>query len=71
MDTLKPTHYTDSYARLLPEGMRITAPQLFHLPFADYPKPLRYLLCLKDWIINPFHIQAKRSLKECCIGLYG
>ncbi|WP_307759574.1 DUF2867 domain-containing protein [uncultured Mediterranea sp.] len=50
--------YTDTYATTVRNARRMTAPDLFHLMFVRYPKPVQYLLRLRDWLVKPFGLQA-------------
>lgn len=50
--------YTDTYATIVRNARRMTAPDLFHLMFVRYPKPVQYLLRLRDWLVKPFGLQA-------------
>lgn len=52
------TDYTDTYKTSVRNGRRMTAPDLFHLMFVYYPKPVQYLLRLRDLLVKPFGLQA-------------
>lgn len=50
--------YTDTYTTTVRNARRMTAPDLFRLMFVRYPKPVQYLLRLRDWLVKPFGLQA-------------
>lgn len=50
--------YTDTYTTTVRNARRMTAPDLFRLMFVHYPKPVQYLLRLRDWLVKPFGLQA-------------
>lgn len=51
-------NYTDTYAATVRNARRITARDLFRLMFVHYPKPVLYLLRLRDLLVKPFGLQA-------------
>ena len=50
--------YTDTYTTTVRNARRMTAADLFRLMFVRYPKPVQYLLQLRDWLFKPFGLQA-------------
>lgn len=50
--------YTDTYTTTVWNARRMTAADLFRLMFVRYPKPVQYLLRLRDWLVKPFGLQA-------------
>lgn len=40
--------YTDSYTAIVKNSHRINAKELFNLMFVHHPKPIQYLLKLRD-----------------------
>lgn len=68
MSTPVASDHTDSYALILPEGVKMTAPQLFDLMFVRYPKPLYLLLRLRNWLVKPFHIRTGESFRHCLLS---
>lgn len=50
--------YTDTYNTTVRSTSSITAKDLFQQKFVNYPKPVLYLLRLRDWLGKPFGLQS-------------
>lgn len=46
--------YTDTYVMTVRSDCPMTAQVLFQQIFVHYPKPVLYLLRLRDWLVKPF-----------------
>lgn len=49
--------YTDTYVTIVRCNSPMTAKDLFQQIFVHYPKPILYLLRLRDWLVKPFGLQ--------------
>lgn len=49
--------YTDTYVTIVRCNSPMTAKDLFQQIFVHYPKPILYLLRLRDWQVKPFGLQ--------------
>ena len=56
--------YTDTYTTTVRNARRMTAPDLFRLMFVRYPKPVQYLLRLRNRLVKPFGLQAGGSFTD-------
>lgn len=56
--------YTDTYTTTVRNARRMTAGDLFRLMFVCYPKPVQYLLRLRDRLVKPFGLQAGSGFAE-------
>lgn len=56
--------YTDTYTTTVRNARCMTAPDLFRLMFVHYPKPVQYLLRLRDWLVKPFGLQARGGFTD-------
>lgn len=56
--------YTDTYTTTVRNARCMTAPDLFRLMFVRYPKPVQYLLRLRDWLVKPFGLQARGGFTD-------
>lgn len=56
--------YTDSYTAIVKNSHRINAKELFNLMFVHHPKPIQYLLKLRDQIVKPFGIKRSGGFTE-------
>lgn len=50
--------YTDTYTTTVRNARCMTAPDLFRLMFVRYPKPVQYLLRLRNRLVKPFGLKA-------------
>lgn len=56
--------YSDVYTATVRNAYRMTAKDLFRLMFLQYPKPVSYLLRLRDWLVKPFGLQRGGGFTE-------
>lgn len=64
MKVMAPNYYTDTYTTTVRNACRMTAGDLFHLMFVCYPKPVQYLLRLRDQLVKPFGFQKGGGFTE-------
>ena len=50
--------YTDTYITTVRSTCPMTAKDLFQQIFVHLPKPVLYLLRLRDWLVKPFGLQS-------------
>lgn len=50
--------YSDTYITTVRSTCPMTAKVLFQQIFVHYPKPVLYLLRLRDWLVKPFGLQS-------------
>lgn len=58
------TDYTDTYTATIRNVHRMTARDLFQLMFVYYPKPILYMLKLRDWLVKPIGLQEGGGFTE-------
>ena len=58
------TEYTDTYTTTIRNAQRMTACDLFHLMFINYPRPVLFLLQLRNQLIKPLGLQTGDSFTE-------
>ena len=58
------TDYTDTYTAVIRKSRRMTAENLFQQMFVYYPKPVLYLLRLRDWLVKPFGLKGGGGFEE-------
>lgn len=56
--------YTDTYTTTVRNARCMTAPDLFRLMFVRYPKPVQYLLRLRNRLVKPFGLKAGGSFTD-------
>lgn len=56
--------YTDTYTATIRNVHRMTARDLFQLMFVYYPKPILYMLKLRDWLVKPIGLQEGGGFTE-------
>lgn len=49
--------YTDTYIATVRSDCPMTAKDLFQQIFIHYPKPVLYLLQVRNWLVKPFGLQ--------------
>lgn len=56
--------YTDTYTVIIRNTHRMTAKDLFQLMFIYYPKPILYMLKLRNWLVKSFGLQGGERFTE-------
>lgn len=56
--------YTDTYTATIRNVHRMTARDLFQLMFVYYPKPILYMLKLRDWLVKTIGLQGGGGFTE-------
>lgn len=56
--------YTDTYATTVRNAQKMTARDLFRQMLFCYPKPVLYLLQLRDRLVKPFGLQGGSSFTD-------
>ncbi|MDR1681458.1 MAG: DUF2867 domain-containing protein [Prevotellaceae bacterium] len=53
-----PAGYVEAYAVIVPECSRLTPDNILVAMWTDFPKWLRMLFTLRDWLVKPFGLKA-------------